>query len=173
MAAAAAAALRAEKSTNGNNLVKRFSRRPPSNIKSITDPKTGIKYAPRDMSSLSSVVNISSSLIKFGEEIYNKHQGSGDMFLTYDYAGKGMGYVVYSIGEEEVVVTDIYADCINPKEDRICFDALVETLFNTCKSMNKTMVIETESKDFDRFARGMNQVMKEQKIEDKNWWKIG
>ncbi len=168
----AAAALRAErKIRKKNNRVKRFSRIPPSDVKSITDPSTGFKYSPRDMSALASVVNMSSSLVKFGEEVYNKHNDSGNMFLTYDYSGKGKGYIVYSIGRD-VIVTDIYSDCINPKEDRICFDALVETLFNLCKSMNKTMVIETESEDFDNFAKGMNQIMKEQKIEDKNWWKI-
>jgi hypothetical protein len=149
----------------------KYTRIPPSDAKVLTDNESGLKFSQRDVSTISSAVNGCSSLIKFGEEVFNKYKDSGKLFMNYDSATKGKGYIVYDIGEE-IFVCDVFSNCISEKENVICFEALTESVYNICKSVNKNLVIDIDNKLFNRFILNSNQLFKEQKFEDKYFWKI-
>lgn len=148
----------------------KFSRVSPSDAKTITDQETGIKLSDRDITILSSSVNTSASLIKFGTSVYNRNKNSDSMFLTYDVPNKGVGFVSYTLGDT-VEINEIHADCISSKENAICIEALTETVYNICKSLNKTLEVKSDSKDFKNYIANRNQLYKEQKLEDKYYWK--
>ena len=148
----------------------KYKRIPPSDVKCLTDKDTGTKYSQRDCSFISSMVNPAASLLGFGEEIRDKWQGKGKLFYSYVNPDKGKGYIVYSIESDKICVCDVFSDCISSKENDICFEALVEAVGNLCKALNKAMCVDTNSESFGLFIATVNQIYKEQKIEDKYWW---
>lgn len=150
----------------------KFSRIAPSDVKFLTDKATGLKLSYRDLTAVASLAIQAASLIKFGEEAYLKHKDSGNLFYYYDVEGKGKGYVAYKIGDTVSVNDILVADFKKKKQTNECIEALIETLYNICKSLNLTLEVETDSKDFYVFVRDVNQSYKEQKLEDKYWWKI-
>ncbi len=142
----------------------------PSDEKVLTSPESGVKFSFRDVTMVSSMVNNCSSLIKFGEEIYNKYKESGYLLMNYEAKDKGKGFIAYEI-VDVINVIEIYSQCINKKEDKICYEALIESVYNISKSTGKTLVVNSDDKDVKYFIDDMNQKYKEQKIEDKYWWK--
>ena len=149
----------------------KFTRIPPSDAKVLTDKETGLKLSYRDLTIISSKVTACSSLIKFGEEVYNQYKDTGYMFLNYD-CDNGKWYAVYKIkNKTKIKVKAIHSECCNFQEEKVCYEAIIETLFNMSKSLNLPLVVRTDNKDFETFVKDTNQILKEQKTEDKYHWK--
>jgi hypothetical protein len=146
----------------------KFKLPPPSKAKIYTDKK-GNKYSPRDLTAISSATTMSSSLIAFGQEHYDKYSGSGKQFLTFK-TDVGKGYLVYEINDN-IDISDVFVEASSKKQSRIVLEALIETAYNTAKSTGKTLVITSDSEVLLDYIDTNNQSKKEQKIEDKFHWK--
>lgn len=144
----------------------------PSNLRNIVDEESGMMYSKRDTTTVSSMVNPASSLVKFGIDHYEKYLDTDYFLMTYEYPNRGSGYIVYEVKDTGICMIDIYADCVSEKEKFNCYEALIETVFNICKSSNKALEFDIEDKDLEIYINRNNQSYKEQKVEDKYWWKI-
>lgn len=146
----------------------------PSSVRDITDPETGLKFSKKDISVISSKVNASSSLVKFGADIYEANIDNNLLFSVYEESGVSKGYISYEVLDDSVRVAEVYEESINKRESYIAYEALIESVYNISKSLGKKIVILNENGNelLDKFIKDSNQRKKEQKIEDKYWWKI-
>lgn len=116
--------------------------------------------------------NSTGDLIAFGDEKYNQYLNSGYQFLKYNGGENGSGFVAYKILEDCIEVEEVYCVAPNFNLESIVVLSLLQVLSNDGSALKRSIKYETDDEVFDKIVRQRNQILKEQKVEDKYWWKI-
>jgi len=127
---------------------------------------------PEKINYICSNTNSTGDLIAFGEDVYEKYVNSGCQFLKHNESNHGAGFIAYRVLEDKILIDEIFADTPNKVCLYIVVSSMINILSNDARALKKKIVFTSEDdRLFDVFKK-INQYKKEQKQEDKYWWKL-